>query len=46
MTGDAVVNPTHLQPRAVASRNGLVGAIHPWVGEASPVWNSWEWHWR
>jgi peptide/nickel transport system substrate-binding protein len=46
MTADAVVNPTHLQPRAVAFRTGLSGAVHPWVGEASPVWNSWEWHWK
>jgi peptide/nickel transport system substrate-binding protein len=46
MTADAVVTPTHLQPRAIAVRTGLFGAVHPWVGEPSPVWNSWEWQWK
>jgi peptide/nickel transport system substrate-binding protein len=46
MTADAVVNPTHLQPRAMAYRAGLVGPKEPWVGESALIWNAWEWHWR
>ena len=44
-TADAVVNPTHLQPRVVASAGGLAGAKETWVGESGIIWNSWEWRW-
>jgi peptide/nickel transport system substrate-binding protein len=46
MTTDAVVNPTHLQPRSMAYRAGLVGPKEPWVGESALIWNPWEWHWQ
>jgi peptide/nickel transport system substrate-binding protein len=45
MTEDAVVTPTHLQPRAVAYRHGLTGPREPWVDERSIIWNIWEWRW-
>jgi peptide/nickel transport system substrate-binding protein len=45
MASDAVVNPTHLQPRSMAYRNGLTGPKEPWVGESALVWNVWEWRW-
>jgi ABC-type oligopeptide transport system substrate-binding subunit len=46
MTADAVVNPTHLQPRAMAFREGLVGPRQPWQEEYALIWNAWEWHWQ
>lgn len=46
MTDDAVVTPTHLQPRAVAYRDGLMGPREPWVDERAIVWNIWEWRWK
>jgi peptide/nickel transport system substrate-binding protein len=45
MTEDAVVTPTHLQPRAVAYRHGLTGPREPWVDERAIIWNIWEWRW-
>jgi ABC-type transport system substrate-binding protein len=45
MTADAVVNPLHSRPRAMAYRPGLVGPQLSWVGEAALMWNAWEWHW-
>jgi len=44
-TADAVVTPTHLQPRVVAYPAGLRGVKETWVGESGLIWNSWEWHW-
>ena len=46
MTADAVVTVTHLQPRAMAYRKGLVGPKETWVGESALIWNSWEWRWE
>ena len=46
MTEDAVVTPTHLQPRAMAYRAGLTGPREPWVDERAIVWNIWEWRWE
>jgi len=46
MTADAIINPLHYRPRAMAYRAGLVGPQQPWVGEAALIWNFWEWHWR
>jgi hypothetical protein len=46
MTADAVINPIHSRPRAMAFRHGLVGPKQSWVGEAALAWNSWEWHWK
>jgi len=45
-TSDAVVTPTHLQPRIVAYPNGLRGPKETWVGESGIPWNSWEWEWK
>lgn len=45
MTTDAVVNPTHLQPRSMVYRAGLMGPKEPWVGESALIWNPWEWQW-
>ncbi len=46
MTNDAIVTPTHLQPRAVAYRNGITGPKETWVGESALIWNVWEWRWK
>ncbi len=46
MTADAVVDPLHYRPRAMAYRHGLVGPQQPWIGEAALIWNSWQWQWR
>jgi len=46
MTTDAIINPLHYRPRAMAYRMGLVGPQQPWVGEAALIWNSWEWQWK
>jgi peptide/nickel transport system substrate-binding protein len=46
MTTDAAVNPTHLQPQAMAYRSGLVGPRQPWVNESAQIWNPWEWRWQ
>jgi peptide/nickel transport system substrate-binding protein len=45
MTADAVVDPTHLQPKPVAYRRGIVGPLEHAVGENGYVWNVWEWRW-
>lgn len=45
MTADAVVDPTHLQPRSMVYRAGLAGPREAWVGEGALVWNVWEWRW-
>jgi ABC-type transport system substrate-binding protein len=45
MASDAMINPTHLQPRSMAYRNGLTGPKEPWVGESALIWNPWEWRW-
>ena len=44
MTADAVVTPTHLQPRTLAYRRGLEGPTETWVGE-NAIWNIWQWRW-
>jgi len=46
MTADAVVTITHLQPRPMAYRAGLVGPKETWIGESALIWNSWEWQWK
>jgi peptide/nickel transport system substrate-binding protein len=46
MTADAVVNPTHLQPRSMVFRMGISGPKQPWVGESALIWNAWEWGWN
>lgn len=46
MSADAVINPLHSRPRAVAYRAGIVGPRKPWVGEAALIWNGWEFHWQ
>jgi peptide/nickel transport system substrate-binding protein len=45
MTADAVVNPTHFQPKAIVYRRGIVGPTQTWVGEAAIIWNIWDWRW-
>jgi peptide/nickel transport system substrate-binding protein len=45
MTDDAVVTPTHLQPRVMAYRKGLTGPREPWADDRAMIWNIWEWHW-
>jgi len=45
MSADAVVNPIHFQPRAVAYRSGLIGPQQSWVAEAALIWNIREWRW-
>ncbi len=45
MTNDAVINPTHLQPRSMVYRSGITGPQEPWVGESALIWNAWEWRW-
>jgi ABC-type transport system substrate-binding protein len=46
MAADAVVNPTHLQPRAMAFQQGLTGPRQPWQEEYALIWNAWEWTWQ
>jgi peptide/nickel transport system substrate-binding protein len=46
MTADAVVTPTHLQPRAMAYRTDLVGPRENYQNAGALVWNIWDWHWR
>jgi peptide/nickel transport system substrate-binding protein len=46
MTADAVVTPTHLQPRAFAYAADLIGPKESSQNAGALVWNSWEWHWR
>jgi peptide/nickel transport system substrate-binding protein len=46
MTADAVVTPTHLQPRTIVHRRGLTGLKEPWAGQGAIVWNIYEWEWR
>jgi peptide/nickel transport system substrate-binding protein len=46
MTADAVVTPTHLQPRAFAYTADLIGPRESSQNAGALVWNSWEWHWR
>jgi peptide/nickel transport system substrate-binding protein len=45
MTADAVVTPTHLQPRPLAYRRGLVGPKESPDGGGAFLWNIWEWRW-
>jgi ABC-type transport system substrate-binding protein len=45
MNQDAVVQPTHLQPRPLAYRRGLVGPKESPDGGGAFLWNVWEWHW-
>jgi peptide/nickel transport system substrate-binding protein len=46
MTGDAIVTPTHLQPRAMAYRGGFVGPKENYQNAGALVWNIWDWHWN
>jgi len=46
MNSDAVINPLHSRPRAVAYRDGIGGPQQPWIGEAALIWNGWEFHWK
>ena len=45
MNEDAVVNPTHLQPRPLAYRRGIVGPAESADGGGAFLWNVWEWRW-
>jgi peptide/nickel transport system substrate-binding protein len=45
MATDAVVNPLHSRPRALAYPRNLIGPTEPWIGEAALIWNGWEWTW-
>ncbi len=45
MTADAVVTPTHLQPRAMAYRSDLSGPKENIGNSGALVWNIWEWRW-
>jgi len=45
MNNDAVVQPIFLQPRAVASRDGLTGPTEPWSDERAIIWNIFDWSW-
>jgi ABC-type transport system substrate-binding protein len=46
MTADAMVVPTHLQPRVMAHRADLVGPKENGQNGGALVWNIWEWHWE
>ncbi|MBM2810768.1 MAG: hypothetical protein HW416_1527 [Chloroflexi bacterium] len=46
MAADAVVNPMHSRPRAIAYPAGVTGPKLPWVGDAALIWNGWEWRWK
>jgi peptide/nickel transport system substrate-binding protein len=46
MTADAVVTPTHLQPRVMAHKSDLVGMRDNSQNGGALVWNIWEWHWN
>jgi peptide/nickel transport system substrate-binding protein len=46
MTADAVVVPTHLQPRAMARRSDLVGPRDNSGNGGALVWNIWDWRWQ
>jgi peptide/nickel transport system substrate-binding protein len=43
---DAVINPLHSRPRAMAYRDGVTGPKLPWIGEAALTWNAWEFRWK
>ncbi len=45
MNEDAVVNPTHLQPRPLAYRRGIVGPQETVDGGGAFLWNVWDWAW-
>ena len=46
MATDAVINPLHSRPRAMAYRDGVLGPKLPWIGEAALIWNGWEFRWK